>query len=106
MTMQTSTLDKLKNLETLYHQGYQSNVIDQALEKIIALESAHTRQELKSIHVHLSNFEQEHQMSSEDFYTRFHAGELGDDIDFFEWSALYDMAKSLRKRLQSFGLEV
>jgi len=94
ITMQTSRLDKSKNLETLYHQGYQSDVIDQTLEKVIALECAHTRQELKGLHVHLSSFEQEHLMNSEDFYMRFHAGELGDDADFFEWGALYDMTKS------------
>ena len=28
-------------------------------------------------------------MSSAEFYRRFHAGELGDDADMFEWSAFY-----------------
>lgn len=103
MTIQTSTLDKLKNLEALYRQGYQSDIIDRALEKLIALESGRIRRELDGLRADLSIFEQEHQMSSEDFHTRFHAGELGDAPDFFEWSALYDMAKFLRNRLKSLG---
>jgi hypothetical protein len=101
MGMQPNTLDKIKKLESLYHQGYQSDVIDRAVGKIIALESAHTRQELDALLSYLSVFEQEYQMKSKDFYALFHAGKLGDDADFFEWSALQDMAEALRERLQS-----
>ncbi len=46
MSMHTSTLDKLRVLEALYRQGYQSDVVDRTLDKIIALENVHTRQEL------------------------------------------------------------
>lgn len=105
MAMQTNTLDKLKRLESLYHQGYQSDVVDRAVGKIIALESAHTRQELDDLHARLIVFEQEYQMKSKDFYALFHAGKLGDDADFFEWSALHDMAEALRERLQSLERE-
>jgi len=30
-------------------------------------------------------------MGSKEFYTRFERGELGDDMDFFEWASLCDM---------------
>jgi len=100
MDMQTSTLDKLKKLESLYHQGYQSEVVDRALDKIIALESENARKELDELEIHLKTFEQKYRMASDDFYARFHAGKMGDDADFFEWSALYDMAETLRGRLQ------
>ena len=59
MTMQTNTLDKLKKLESLYHQGYQSDVVDRAVGQIIALENAHTRQELDDLHARLIVVEQE-----------------------------------------------
>ncbi|MFB2934369.1 hypothetical protein ACE1B6_03745 [Aerosakkonemataceae cyanobacterium BLCC-F154] len=39
----------------------------------------------------LKTFEQKYQMLSESFYQRFQAGELGDSIDFFEWSIYYEM---------------
>ena len=105
MTTQAGTLDKLRTLESLYSQGYQSDIIDLTLNKIIALESARSRQELDELQTHLETFEKKYQIKSEDFYTRFHTGEFGDDADFFEWSALYDMAASLRERLQSFENE-
>ena len=103
MTMQVSTLTKLKKIESLYHQGYQSDIIDQTVDKIIVFERANTHRELKNLQADISNFEKEYQMNSEDFYTRFHAGKMGDQADFFEWSALYDMEKSLDKRLENLG---
>lgn len=39
----------------------------------------------------LKNFESQYQMSSENFYQRFRSGELGDSMDFFEWSVFYEM---------------
>ena len=39
-------------------------------------------------------------MSSAEFYQKFRAGELGDDINFVEWSSFYQMSCSVRERLQ------
>jgi len=35
-------------------------------------------------------FEKRYGMSSEDFYQQFATGELGDDLDYFEWKALIE----------------
>jgi len=105
MPTQTSTLDKLRRLESLYRQGFQSDVVDQTLDKIISLENLQTRQELIVMEARLQAFEQEYQMSSADFHQRFYDGVLGDVADFFEWSAFYDMAQSLRQRLQTLDNE-
>ena len=106
MATQVSTLDKLEIQESFYRQGFQSDVVDRALDKILALERAHTCQELTALQARLEAFEREYQMSSEDFYRCFHDGKLGDEADFFEWSAFYDMAQTLRKRLQNLEIEV
>jgi hypothetical protein len=106
MTTSTTTLDKLHQLESLYRHGYQSPVVDRALEKIIALEHAQALQELRVIEVSLSTFEQKYRLSSPEFYHRFQSGALGDEPDFFEWSALYDMAEALRQRLQTLVIAV
>ncbi|MEW6718182.1 MAG: hypothetical protein AB1345_11865 [Chloroflexota bacterium] len=66
---------------------------------MVILESDHTRRELDDLLTRLRPFEQQHRMQSGDFHVRFHAGELGDEAKFFEWSALYDMAGVLRQRL-------
>jgi hypothetical protein len=103
--MQTSILDKLYLLESLYRCGYQSDIVDRTLDKIIALENIQTRQELRTMEIKLQAFEQKFQMSSAEFHQRFTAGELGDAIDFFEWSAYYNMGQNLRQRLQTLENE-
>lgn len=105
MTAQPSTLDKLHRLESLYRQGYRSAAIDLTLDKMIALEEARIRCELGAIEVRLQALEQQHGMPSAEFAPRFHAGELGDEADFFEWSACCDMAHHLRQRLQTLESE-
>ncbi len=42
----------------------------------------------------LKTFEHQYNMSSDNFYQRFRAGELGDGMDFFEWSVFYEMWKT------------
>jgi hypothetical protein len=47
--------------------------------------------ELLDLEKRLKNFESQYQMSSETFYQRFRVGELGDAMEFFEWSVFYEM---------------
>lgn len=105
MPTNEKTLNKLQYLETLYRRGYQSDVVDQPLDKIIALERAATQRELASLQQRLQAFEARHQMPSEDFYRCFRAGELGDSADFVEWSVFYEMWKSVWERLQILEAE-
>ncbi len=66
-----------------------SNEERQFLEK--AIQRASTTKELQSLEERLKKFEQTYQMSSDQFYQKFQAGELGDSIDFFEWNTYYEM---------------
>ena len=100
MATQGSALDKLQMLETLYRRGYQSDVIDRALDKLIALERERVQGELAELQARLRTFEAKYGMSSVDFQRRIHEGELGDRSDFFEWSAFYAMYQSAYQRLQ------
>lgn len=47
--------------------------------------------ELLELEKRLQTFESQYQMSDAEFYRRFRAGELGDAMDFFEWSVFYEM---------------
>ena len=99
MATNDQTLEKLQYLETLYRQGYRSEVIDRSLDKIIALERAAARREYADLRERLQAFETRYQMSSEDFYRRFRTGEMGDPMDVVEWSIFYEMWESVRARL-------
>jgi len=50
--------------------------------------------EIKDLENRLKQFEETYRMTSEQFYRRFQAGELGDSIDFFEWNTYYEMYNS------------
>jgi hypothetical protein len=99
MSSSHQTLADLQNLATLYRQGHRSPVIERTVEKMVALERDRARQEAAKIEAKLQMYEQRHEMTSEDFYRRFRAGELGDDIDWVEWSVFYEMRAGVRQRL-------
>jgi hypothetical protein len=99
MTAQTETLTRIHILREVYQHDYHSAMADQVLDKLIELERGKAQRELKEYQEILHSFEQRHQMSSELFYERFQRGEIGDDADFFEWSAIYDIWQAVQERL-------
>ncbi|VXD23866.1 conserved hypothetical protein [Planktothrix serta PCC 8927] len=93
-------LNQLKILKALYSQENQNELIERYLDEIITHEINIAQQQIAEIETDLKQFEYQYQMSSKDFYRRFKRGELGDDIDFVEWSAFYQMWCSAQKRLK------
>ncbi len=47
----------------------------------------------------VKQYENQYRMSSEEFYPRFRSGELGDDMDYFEWNVYYEMLLAARKEI-------
>lgn len=103
MATKDRTLERLQYLEALYRQGYRSEVVDRSVEKLLVLEKEAARRELTELEERLHIFEARYQMSSEIFYRRFRAGELGDTADAVEWSVFYEMWQAVQERLR--GLE-
>lgn len=100
-----NTLEKLHVLETLYQRGYQNELVDRTLNKIFDLEREKAQQDLNELQQQLRRFERQYQIHSEDFYRRFHQGELGDDGEYFEWSACYAMYQTVSARLHTLDRE-
>ena len=57
--------------------------------------------DLLELAAELREFEKQYEMPSEEFHCSFNAGEIGDDIDFFDWDATYRMYLSLRKAIDA-----
>jgi hypothetical protein len=55
---------------------------------------------LRQYQARLTDFERQHQMASEQFTTRFGAGELGDDAAWFEWEFVLDAARETERQLE------
>jgi len=104
MSVTIHTLDKLQSLEQLYRQGFHSQVIDQAIDKLLAMEIEQAQEDLRDLESRLAACEQRYNMPSEEFYRRFRAGEMGDEADFAEWSIFYDMRQDTLQRLKLLGV--
>jgi hypothetical protein len=95
------TLDKIKRLERYIaaDKATDDPVLDLALEKMLARETAQV-QDLKSrLASQIVAFEKTHGMDSEVFYAKFQNGELGDDADFIEWASTIEMVGRAEKRM-------
>jgi carbohydrate-binding DOMON domain-containing protein len=75
---------RVRTLEKLYAQGQASDVMDLALEKLLTYELGETQQKLDRMELDLTEFERRYEPSSEAFYARFQAREMGDATDLME----------------------
>jgi hypothetical protein len=99
MTVNQQTLRKIQSLEQLVRSGYHSETIDTTVDKLVVMEQTRAGQELARLEETLHKLEEQYQLSSAAFYQRFRDGDLGDEADFFEWSAFYQMWLSTREQL-------
>ena len=99
MTVESKTVSRLQSLLDLYRDGYQSAVVDQTVSKLISLEARQCHAELQRLSARLAEYEQRYGIASAEFYRRFRAGTMGDDMDFVEWSVFWDMHQATQKRL-------
>lgn len=97
------TLNKLQSLEQLYRRGFRSEAIDRAIDKLLATEIERAYMERRDLDARLADYEKRYYMSSEEFYRRFRTGELGDGMDFVEWSVFYEMHQAILERLKMLG---
>ncbi len=91
--------DRVQVLEKLYEQGQSSDLVDLALEKLFAYELHSSERQLDQLEQDLTEFEHQYGLSSEQFYGKFQAGEIGDAMDSVEWASLFQMAERLRERI-------
>lgn len=98
MTVATKTVNRLESLLRLYSDGYQSDVIDQTMEKLLQMELADRQAQIQDLRERLDAYERQHKMNSATFYQQFSEGKLGDDIEFFEWSVFYEMLQNQELR--------
>ncbi|MCB0206641.1 MAG: hypothetical protein KDH89_17610 [Anaerolineae bacterium] len=95
----TSTAQRLTQLAVLYQKGQASELMDRTLEKLLALETQQSSDQLAELQADLVEFEKRYQMTSTDFYARYQTGETDDRMDYVEWASLVQMADNLRKRV-------
>jgi hypothetical protein len=104
----STVLGKVKRLEEYMASTNASsldNVLELTIDKLLDRETSRLISQKARLEQQLADFEQRYSLSSEEFYERFEQGELGDAMDFVEWSATYEMAANLQHRLSILGRE-
>lgn len=96
----TATLQRLRALEHLYEQGYQDQVVDLTVHKLLEHQVQKEEVQLAALAHELSSYETRFGMASDHFFAQYMAGEMGDDADVFEWQVLYKMYQHLQTELQ------
>ncbi len=100
--MQTdiSSLNKLHILEALLQEGYKSDLLGKALNKLMKLELANLKRELQQLETRIKKLETKYDMNSESFAKKFHAGVVDDSADNMEWISFIDMRQAVLLRIQ------
>ena len=90
----------MTKLETLQAAYAGSDELERVFDKLIDGRLSEQRLLLARYDRDLAQFEQQYGMRSPEFYARFESGELGDDMDFFEWSGLWEMRQRLSSQIR------
>ncbi|GJQ58206.1 MAG: hypothetical protein D8M57_03050 [Candidatus Scalindua sp. AMX11] len=89
------TLSKVKNLEKFIKKHGDDPFIAHTISKMLAYKIKKYDEEIKRLEKELKRFERNYNKQSTLFFNEFKAGKLGDDMDFVEWSSLYQMRNRL-----------
>jgi len=89
-------------MPTLIYQGALPSPEEFEREMTNALKNANPVDDLLELANELYSFEQQYQMSSPDFYLKYQAGILTDELQHcLEWAAVYEAYIDTKKRIES-----
>jgi hypothetical protein len=91
---------KVSGLAKLYEKGQVSDLTAKTLNKLADMEISQSRADLEATEKDLQEFEQRYQMPTDEFFAKWQAGQMGDEMDFVEWASLAQMAQRIRERLE------
>ena len=102
----STVAQRLHRLAQLYQQGQASPLIERTLDKLLAHEAQVCRAQLRQLEADLTEFEQQYDLPSAEFYRRFQAGQTDDRMDYVEWASLVQMRDNLKQRLDLLTGEI
>ncbi len=90
------TLDKLTLLRETYSDPSELYKI---LGKPLIIALTQHQKRLERYNKDLSKFEAIYQRDSDSFFAEFEPGNLGDNMDFFEWAGLYELRENILDKI-------
>lgn len=92
------TLLKVKNLEKFIEKHGEDAFISQTISKMLDYKVQRYDSEIKRLNKELRKYEKTYKKESSVFYEEFEEGRLGDEMDFVEWSSLYQIRNRLLEK--------
>lgn len=89
------TIEKIKTLEKFLSKHGDDGYISNTLTKMLEYKIQQYDQDIAVLQEDLQKFEKRYAMTSAEFFEKFQKGSLGDEMDFIEWAALYQMHQNL-----------
>ena len=77
--------------------GIPEDVVKAVVARTLRSKVEEINQTLTEIQHSITYFERKYGMTTEDFYEKFIRGEVGDDMDFFEWKAVKELSDELEE---------
>lgn len=100
------TLLKVKNLEKFIKKHGDDRFISQTINKMLTYKIQKYEEEIERLNKELKRFERSCNKESSTFFKEFKSGKLGDNMDFIEWSSLYQMRnRLLEKKAELEGMK-
>ncbi len=98
------TLLKVKNLEKFIQKHGDDIFLSQTISKMVDYKIHKYNEEIKRLDKDLKKFERAYKKETSVFFKEFKEGRMGDNMDFIEWSSLYQMRNNLlEKKLELEG---
>ena len=96
-----TTIEKVRQLEQYIAVDGSAvdPVLDMTIDKILTRETERLLALKSRLTDQLARFEARYGLESADFHARYENGEMGDEMDFVEWSATVEMLANTEKRL-------
>ena len=74
------------------------SMVLETITKLVHIEVQKCLKKIERLRQELAEYERQFAMSSEDAWTKYQAGKLGDDFDTMEWMALFENLKALQSQ--------
>ena len=78
------------------NSGIPMELVRDAVKRTLKSRIEEINQKSNDLYGSMKYFEKKYGMKTEEFYKKFVGGELGDDMDFFEWKASSEIYNELR----------
>jgi hypothetical protein len=94
-------LEKVKLLESYIAVDVDAidPVISLIIEKLLKREASRMDELKQRLLMQKTELEEKYGLNSEEFYTCYEKGAMGDDMDYVEWTATVDMLAGIENRL-------